>query len=111
MLFNTGEWDISLAPVTLLLPSQVSSFVSGPKPPAGTNFAHIENEKYTSEAAKAAQLPGDSGCATWLAAESALIERLDVVPYVNSVVPIFGSNARFKVNFGTIEPSSVRMYS
>ncbi|MFI6306165.1 ABC transporter substrate-binding protein [Amycolatopsis thailandensis] len=111
VLFNTGEWDISLAPVTLLLPSQVSSFVSGPKPPAGTNFAHIENEKYTSEAAKAAQLPGDSGCATWLAAESALIERLDVVPYVNSVVPIFGSNARFKVNFGTIEPSSVRMYS
>jgi peptide/nickel transport system substrate-binding protein len=111
VLFDTGDWDISLAPVTLLLPSQAVTFVSGPKPPVGTNFAHIENERYASQAAQAAQLPGDSGCATWLAAESALIERLDVVPYVNSVIPTFGSNARFKINFGTIEPSSIRMYS
>ncbi|MFI9455489.1 ABC transporter substrate-binding protein [Amycolatopsis sp. NPDC052450] len=110
VLFNTGEWDISLAPVTLLLPSQAVPFVSGPKPPAGTNFAHIENERYTAQAAQAARMPGDSGCATWLAAETALIERLDVVPYVNSVIPTFGSNARFKVSFGSVEPSSIRMY-
>ncbi len=110
-LFGTGEWDISLAPVTLLLPSQAAPFVSGPKPPSGTNFAHIENKSYEAQAAQAAQMPGDSGCATWLAAESALIERLDVVPYVNSVIPTFGSNAKFKVNFGSVEPSSIRMYS
>ncbi|WP_020672521.1 ABC transporter substrate-binding protein [Amycolatopsis nigrescens] len=111
VLFNTGEWDISMAPLTLLLPSQAVSFVSGSKPPAGTNFAHIENERYESRAAQAAQLPGDAGCAAWLAAESALTERVDVVPYVNSVIPTFGSDARFKINFGSIEPSSVRMYS
>ncbi|WP_181774194.1 ABC transporter substrate-binding protein [Amycolatopsis pittospori] len=111
VLFNTGEWDISLAPVGLLLPSQIVPFASGPKPPGGTNFAHIENDRFQSQAAEAAKLPGDSGCATWLAAESALIERLDVVPYVNSVIPTFGSDAKFKINFGSIEPSSIRMYS
>ncbi|MFF2502561.1 ABC transporter substrate-binding protein [Streptomyces sp. NPDC058067] len=110
VLFNTGEWDISLAPLTLVLPSQAVPFVSGPKPPAGTNFAHIANKRYTALAAQAAHMPGDSGCATWLAAEAALIERLDVVPYVNSVVPTFGSDARFKVRFGSVEPSSIRMY-
>ncbi len=111
LLFGTGEWDISMAPVTLLLPSQAVSFVSGPKPPAGTNFAHIENSRFESQATEAAKLAGDTGCATWLAAESALIEELDVVPYVNSVIPTFGSNAKFKIDFGTIEPSSIRMYS
>lgn len=111
VLFDTGEWDISMAPLTLVLPSQIGPFVSGPKPPAGTNFAHIENARYASQAAEAAKLPGDSGCATWLAAETALLERLDVVPYINSVIPTFGSNAKFKINFGTIEPSSIRMYS
>ncbi|MEV6906112.1 ABC transporter substrate-binding protein [Amycolatopsis sp. NPDC051071] len=111
VLFESGEWDISMAPVTLPLPSNVVPFVSGPKPPEGTNFAHIENAKYEAEAVKAAQMPGVSGCSTWLAAESALIERLDVVPYVDSVIPTFGSNTRFKMNFGSTEPSSIRMYS
>lgn len=111
VLFGTGEWDISMAPVGFVLPSQAVPFMSGPKPPNGTNFAQIENPEFESLVAQAANMPGEAGCDTWTAAEAALVTRVDAVPYVNTVVPVFGSDARFEVNLGSITPSTIRMYS
>lgn len=110
-LFDTGDWDISMAPLGLTLPSQLVPFVSGPLPPQGTNFAHVQNSQYDSLTAKAASMAGDAGCPSWTAAESALLERLDVVPFANTVVPTFGDNTRFEISQGAIKPSSIRMYS
>ncbi|MGY6651683.1 ABC transporter substrate-binding protein [Amycolatopsis sp. TRM77291] len=111
VLFGTGEWEVSLAPLGFVLPSQAIPFVSGAKPPQGTNFAYIENPRYAELAGKASAQAGESGCGDWLAAESALFERLDVVPFVNSTVPTFANGARFEMNQGQILPSSIRMYS
>ncbi|ALG09827.1 ABC transporter substrate-binding protein [Kibdelosporangium phytohabitans] len=111
VLFGTGEWDISMAPLGFVLPSQAVPFMSGSKPPAGTNFAHIENAEFATLVKQAASMPGEAGCATWAAAESALVSRLDVVPFVHTVIPIFGSDARFDVVLGSIVPSTIRMYS
>jgi peptide/nickel transport system substrate-binding protein len=85
--------------------------VTGPLPPQGTNFAHVQNAQYESLVAKAASAAGDAGCPSWLAAESALFAQLDVVPFANTVVPTFGTDTRFAMNQGAIQPSTIRMYS
>ncbi|WP_406638418.1 ABC transporter substrate-binding protein [Amycolatopsis sp. WGS_07] len=110
-LFATGEWDISMAPLGFTLPSQLVPFVSGGEPPKGTNFAHIKNPEYNALVAKAATQAGEAGCADWLAAESALYAKQDIVQFANSVVPTFGSNAKFELGNGYLKPSSIRMYS
>ncbi|WP_134732395.1 ABC transporter substrate-binding protein [Amycolatopsis nivea] len=110
-LFATGEWDISMAPLGLTLPSQLVPFVSGGEPPQGTNFAHIKNPQYDALVAKAASQAGTAGCADWTAAEAALFEKQDVVQFANSVVPTFGSNAKFEIASGYLKPSTIRMYS
>ncbi|MER5258909.1 ABC transporter substrate-binding protein [Streptomyces sp. NPDC002855] len=107
---GNASWDAAVLPLGLALPPQLRPFVSGPKPPDGTNFAHIENETYAALADKASRMPGTKGCPTWSRAESALVASVDVVPFVDAVVPTFGAGARFEMSHGSITPSSVRMY-
>ncbi|WP_232788720.1 ABC transporter substrate-binding protein [Streptomyces odonnellii] len=111
VLFGTGDWDISLNPVGFALPSQGVPFLSGPKPPDGTNFAHLENAEYTAQIRKAAALTGEASCPAWLAAEKALIKDVDVVPYMDAVTPVFGKDARFEISEGSVVPSTIRMYA
>ncbi|MYZ37327.1 ABC transporter substrate-binding protein [Streptomyces sp. SID4917] len=110
-LFGTGDWDVSLAPMGFSLPSQAVPFLSGRTPPDGTNFAHMANAEYTAQVREAAGLAGEASCPAWLAAEKALFKKLDVVPFVNTVTPIFGSDARFELSEGSILPSTIRMYA
>ncbi|WP_290055981.1 ABC transporter substrate-binding protein [Amycolatopsis solani] len=109
VLFGTGEWEVSLGPVGFSLPSQLVPFVSGPAAPDGTNFAHIANPGYDQAAQQAATKPGDASCADWNAAETALIKRVDAVPYFDSVVPTYASGAKFTLSQGSLTPSSIRM--
>lgn len=109
VLFGTGEWEVSLAPVGFSLPSQLVPFVSGPAAPDGTNFAHISNPGYEQGAQQAAAKPGDASCADWTAAEAALVKRVDAVPYFDSVVPIYASGSKFELGQGSVNPSSIRM--
>ena len=53
-------------------------------------------------------MPGTEGCDTWKDAEAALYQSADVIPFANSVVPVFGKDAEFKL-IGSIEPMSIRM--
>jgi peptide/nickel transport system substrate-binding protein len=110
-LFGTGEWEVSMGPVGFALPSQLVPFVSGPAAPDGTNFAHVANPAYDQAAQQAAALPGDASCPSWNAAETALVKRVDAVPYFDSVVPTYGSGAKFAMSQGSLEPSSIRMYA
>ncbi|MET9002721.1 ABC transporter substrate-binding protein [Amycolatopsis sp. NPDC004169] len=111
VLFGTGEWEVSLGPLGLTLPSQLVPFVSGPAAPDGTNFGHIANPEYEQGVKQAATMSGAASCPSWEAAETALVKRVDVVPYVDSVVPIYASGARFDVSQGSVSPSSIRMYA
>ncbi|MFK4087729.1 ABC transporter substrate-binding protein [Kribbella sp. NPDC020789] len=107
-LFGTGDWDIAWVGVNTSSPDQLVPFVSGPVPPNGTNFAHIANPAYGAGVAAAATLQGSASCATWLKAESKLVEEVDVVPFANDVLEIFGRGARFE-NLGGLVPTSIRM--
>ncbi|MEU7039572.1 ABC transporter substrate-binding protein [Streptomyces varsoviensis] len=107
---GTASWDAAVLPLGLAMPPQLRPFVSGPTPPNGTNFAHIDNKDYVSLATAAARMPGTEGCPTWNRAESALIEAVDVLPFVDAVQPTFGAGARFEKSYGSITPSSIRMF-
>ncbi|WBQ03380.1 ABC transporter substrate-binding protein [Kribbella sp. CA-293567] len=107
-LFGTGDWDIAWVGVGSSSPDQLVPFVSGPVPPSGTNFAHIDNAAYGAVIAAAAKLQGADSCAAWLKAESELVADVDVVPFANDVIQTFGKGARFE-NIGGLVPSSIRM--
>ncbi|MFI7341090.1 ABC transporter substrate-binding protein [Streptomyces sp. NPDC050085] len=110
-LFGSGNWDVSMGPVALSVPTQLVPFMSGPTPPKGVNFSGVDNSAYTALVQKASQQVGAAGCAQWQQAEAALIKHVDVVPYYNSLTPVFGKSARFEVGQGSIVPSSIRMYA
>lgn len=107
-LFGTGDWDISWEALNVSSPDQLVPFLSGPVPPNGTNFGHIDNAAYSAGVAAAAKLPGAQGCADWLKAESNLVSDADVVPFANKVVEVFGKGARFDF-VGELIPTSIRM--
>ncbi|MFE0804254.1 ABC transporter substrate-binding protein [Streptomyces sp. NPDC058812] len=110
-LFGSGNWDVSMGPIALTAPNQLVPFMAGPTPPKGLNFSGVDNPEYAALVRKASAQVGTAGCPRWQQAETALIKHLDVVPYYNSLTPVFGTSARFEVSQGAIVPSSIRMYA
>ncbi|MFF1923900.1 ABC transporter substrate-binding protein [Streptomyces sp. NPDC058221] len=110
-LFGSGNWDVSMGPIALSAPNQLVPFMAGPTPPKGLNFSGIDNPEYAALVQKASAKAGTAGCPLWQQAETALIKHLNVVPYYNSLTPVFGNAARFEVRQGSIVPSSIRMYA
>lgn len=104
-----GEWDAGFIPLGIALPSEMISFLSGPTPPNGVNFAGIKNEAYTAAVQKASATPGDAGCDQWAAAEVALFQHVDIVPFVNSATQTFAKGATFELSDGSLLPGSIRM--
>jgi peptide/nickel transport system substrate-binding protein len=107
-LFTTGDWDIAWEQLNVSSPDQLVGFLSGPAAPNGTNFAGIDNAKYSAGVTKATNTVGSDGCQTWADAESALVTSADVVPFANNVVKTFGKGAKF-TQVGEIDPLSIRM--
>jgi peptide/nickel transport system substrate-binding protein len=109
ILSGQGSWDAAIIPLGVTLPSQLVPFLSGPSAPDGQNFSAIDNQDYSDAVAKAQAQPGDAGCSDWNAAEVALFQHVDMVPFVNSVVPAFGKGATFEFTQGSLDPTSIRM--
>lgn len=104
-----GSWDAAIIPLNVTLPSQLVPFLSGPTPPDGVNFASIDNDRYNAAVQAASAQPGTQGCPQWAAAEQALFERVDLVPFAFSAVPTFAKGAVFEMTQGSLDPTSVRM--
>lgn len=109
-IFGAGDWDLGWISLNVSSPDQLVPFLSGPAPASGQNFAHIQNAAYTAGVTKASTIPAPQGCADWLKAESNLVTNVDVVPFANKVVKIFGAKSEF-VNIGDLIPTSIRMHS
>jgi peptide/nickel transport system substrate-binding protein len=84
-------------------------FLSGPGAPNGGNFASINNAEYATNIQAAMATTGAAGCDKWAAAEQALFRRVDVVPFVNSAIPIFAKGSTFELTQGSVAPGSIRM--
>jgi peptide/nickel transport system substrate-binding protein len=109
ILFGSGAWDAGLVQITVQVPSQLVPFMSGARPPDGTNFAHIDNPEYGRLVGEASKLSGADGCAQWNAAETALFKRLDVVRFVDNTIPLYAKGAEFDASLGMLVPATVRM--
>jgi peptide/nickel transport system substrate-binding protein len=102
-------WDVALFPIGVTLPTQLVSFLSGPTPPNGANFASFDNKEYVAAVEQAQKLVGDKGCAQWAAAEKAVIQHLDLVPFASSNAPMVVRGADLQLAEGDIDPASIRM--
>jgi peptide/nickel transport system substrate-binding protein len=110
VLFASGDWDAGWVPVGVSLPTQLVGFLSGPAP--ATNFAHINNTTYTTDATKAAAT-GDvtQACALWNSAETALIKNIDVAPMFDSTLNLYLKNATATISGGELIGASLRLTS
>ncbi|MGI5490166.1 ABC transporter substrate-binding protein [Microtetraspora malaysiensis] len=104
---SNDNWDMFLARLTVDTPYAFVPSFSGPSfPEGGQNFGSVRNITYEGLVAKAAKLPGRTGCDTWNEAESALIKNVDIVPFYAVDTPIYGKGA----TFSTAQfPWSIRM--
>lgn len=106
-----SDWNVTLLPVTVSVPTQLVGFLSGPTAPKGANFSDIQNQAYSAAVKKASTEVGTAGCPDWKAAEKALFQDVDVIPYVLSSVPTFMKGATLGFEDGTIiSPTSIRMF-
>ncbi len=108
-LFETGDWDAGFIPLTVTLPTQYAGFVSGPTPPEGANFSHIDNPEYVAKAAEATALVGDEACDAFEAAEEELIRAADVSPLVNKLRMTYANGAEFRVGGDGLVVQSLRL--
>lgn len=108
-LFGTGDWDVALVPIGVSSPAQLVSFLSGPTPPNGTNFAGIDNSAYSTHVAAAMKQAGAAGCKHWLAAEAALIQRADLAPTYVSVLATYATGVTFAIGDDGVLPTSLRL--
>ena len=108
-LFGTGDWDVALVPLGVSSPAQLVSFLSGPTPPNGTNFAGIANSTYGKDVTTAMKKAGAAGCKSWLAAEGAIFKHADIVPTSWNTLPIFGKGVKFGLGADGIAPSTLRL--
>jgi peptide/nickel transport system substrate-binding protein len=102
-------WDVALFPIGVTLPSQLVPYLSGPTPPNGTNFASFDNKDYVAAVAAAQKQLGDSGCAQWAAAEKAVIQHIDLVPFASANAPMVAHGADLNLSAGDLDPASIRM--
>lgn len=107
-IFGAGDWDVSWVSLNVNSPDQLVPFLSGPAAPDGTNFSAIDDPDYAAAVEAATATNGTEGCEQWLAAESGLIAKADIVPFANNTVRTFGSGAEFETP-GQLVPLSIRM--
>jgi peptide/nickel transport system substrate-binding protein len=109
VLFGTGAWDASLVPVGVSNPAQAVPFLTGPTPPNGDNFAHIDDTAYQSTVAQAETRSGTAGCGLWNQAEESLLRAVDVVPFEDALVETWGKSATFTTVNSVVLPTSLRL--
>jgi peptide/nickel transport system substrate-binding protein len=107
-IFGAGDWDVAWVSLNVGSPDQLVPFLSGPTAPDGTNFAAIADPGYDAAVQAAMAIPGTEGCDDWLAAESDLIAKAEIVPFANNLIRTFGKRAKFETP-GQLIPTSIRM--
>ena len=107
-IFSAGDWDVTWVSLNVNSPDQLVPFLSGPAAPKGNNFAAISDPDYDKAMTSAMAIQGTAGCRAWLAAESGLIAKADIVPFAAKVVRTFGKAAEFQTP-GQFVPTSIRM--
>jgi peptide/nickel transport system substrate-binding protein len=107
-IFGAGDWDVAWASVNVGSPDQLVPFLSGPAAPQGNNFSAISDPAYGAAVKSAMAMAGTTGCGAWLAAESGLVAKADIVPFASKAARTFGKAAEFQTP-GELIPTSIRV--
>jgi peptide/nickel transport system substrate-binding protein len=108
-IFGTGDWDVVLIGLGVSTPAQLTSILSGPAPPNGINFAHLNNAGYTQAVARASRRVGAGGCKFWLDAERSLFRASDVAPTSVLTTAFYGRGVTFALGPAGTLPTSLRV--
>lgn len=108
-LFSTFDWDTGWVQVAPGGPIVLSTFFDGATPDqGGLNFMWVDNPEYSALVAEGASATPEDSCPIFQDAEKQLIERFDVFPVIDNILPTYQSGAVFEQpNF--IQPTSIRM--
>lgn len=108
-LWSTFDWDTGWVQIAPGGPVVLSTFFDGATPDqGGLNFMWADNPEYSALAAEASSATPDDTCGIWQDAEKELIERFDVFPVIDNILPTYQAGAIFdQPNF--IQPTSIRM--
>lgn len=108
-LYSTADWDTGWVQIAPGGPVLLSVFFDGATPDeGGLNFMWVDNPEYSALVAEASSATPDEACGIWNEAEKELIERFDVFPVIDNILPTYQSGAVFdQPNF--IQPTSIRM--
>lgn len=108
-LWSTFDWDTGWVQVAPGGPVVLSTFFDGATPDqGGLNFMWVDNPEYSALAAEASSATPEETCGIWQDAEAELINRFDVFPVTDNILPTYQSGAVFEQpNY--IQPTSIRM--
>ncbi|WGW11598.1 ABC transporter substrate-binding protein [Saxibacter everestensis] len=101
---NLGSFDLASSTVNAWLPSIMIPWNTGDLPPGGRNAGGIDNKVYNAKIAEAGKIAGEASCDTWQAAEQALYEKADTIPYAaqDQVTYFNGAELALKNHIGGI---------
>lgn len=109
-LFETGDWDVTWSSPKAPNPVVLVPFLSGPSPAqGGNNFGSVANADYDSHVQAAMTRIGNDSCTDWAAAEAALYQSADVVPFADITVLTFHKGAELERAGNLWVPTSIRM--
>lgn len=80
------------------VPSVLTSFLSGPTPPAGNNFAAISNPDFDALVAETSQFTGEEACGAWESAEAEMYASADYVPFAMRPDITYGRGIEAKIS-------------
>lgn len=63
------------------VPNVLSTFLSGPVPPKGNNYAAVKNPEFDALVAQASKSSGKDACGSWEKAEAEMYSAADYVPF------------------------------
>ncbi|RFU37391.1 ABC transporter substrate-binding protein [Actinomadura logoneensis] len=107
-VMGSDGWDVAWQPIVVNLPDQLVRFYDGPRLPKGSNFGGIDNPDYRRLSGQAMAKLGTAGCPLWTQAESALVKRLDVVPFATSEETYYGKGVTFRLDGAGPLPHTLR---
>lgn len=106
-------WDVALG-LNLMtnIPTIFPPYLSGPVPPAGSNFSSIVNEDYSSAVTQAQALTGAESCAKWAEAEAALFQQMNLLPIsmTDNKTYLTGAEELYAPLGGGLTPAGIRLF-
>ena len=108
-LYETFDWDTGWVQISSGGPLLQNTFFDGATPAeGGLNFMFVDNPEYEALANQAKSASPEETCGLWQQAEAELIERSDVLPLADNILPTYMNGAVFDQP-GYITATSIRM--